>query len=61
MGEESETQSWVASSMMVGGALGTAVGGWGVQQYGLAATVMMAGVAMMLGAMAGHFSPRSRA
>ncbi|WP_143556666.1 MFS transporter [Sanguibacter antarcticus] len=61
VGEESETQSWVASSMMVGGALGTAVGGWGVQQYGLAATVMMAGVAMMLGAMAGHFSPRSRA
>ncbi|MCP9945313.1 MFS transporter [Streptomyces somaliensis] len=52
-GEQAETQSWVGSALMAGGALGTAAGGWAVQNYGHAAALAMGGLVMACGALAG--------
>ncbi|MEU7906221.1 MFS transporter [Actinoplanes sp. NPDC049118] len=52
-GEQAETQSWVASALMAGGALGTAAGGWAVQSYGHAPALAMGGLVMVCGALAG--------
>jgi MFS family permease len=52
-GEQAETQSWVASALSAGGALGTAAGGWMVQQHGHAAALAVGGLVMALGGLAG--------
>ena len=56
-GEEAESQSWAASALMAGAALGVAAGGWGVQRYGLAVPLVMAGAMTAVGALAGTRLP----
>ncbi|MER6218503.1 MFS transporter [Streptomyces sp. NPDC001674] len=60
-GEQAETQSWVGSALMAGGALGAATGGWAVQSYGHAAALATAGLAMACGALAGTRVARQQA
>nr|WP_269326698.1 hypothetical protein [Kineosporia mesophila] len=52
-GEQAETQAWVASALMAGGALGTATGGWTTQHHGPAAALALGGLGMLLGGLAG--------
>ena len=50
---EAETQSWVAGAMMLGGALGTAIAGWTVQQGGTAGSIGLIVVGWVLAGMCG--------
>jgi MFS family permease len=60
-GEQAEMQSWVASALSTGGALGTAAGGWTVQQHGHSVALAVGGLVMALGGLAGTRSgPRNR-
>ncbi|GLY28805.1 MFS transporter [Kineosporia sp. NBRC 101731] len=52
-GEQAETQAWVASALMAGGALGTAIGGWTMQHHGQVPALALGGLGMLLGGLAG--------
>ncbi len=52
-GEKAETQSWVASAMMAGGALGAAVGGWILAHGGPTGALLLTTAAWAAGAICG--------
>jgi MFS family permease len=58
-GQETETQSWVAGAMMLGGGIGTAAGGWSIQHAGLSGALLIAPVGCAIAALCATRLPRA--